>query len=95
MLMLDLLPVCELASSEKIPINGKKILLDKAINNADWCSSDPVCSELGSKQGQGVNNLNGAACYNCSHIPETSCEFWNLYLDRSLLVDEEIGFFKR
>lgn len=33
MLMLDLLPVCELASSEKIPINGKKILLDKAINN--------------------------------------------------------------
>ncbi len=70
-------------------------LLDKAINNADWCSSDPVCSELGSKQGQGVNNLNGAACYNCSHIPETSCEFWNLYLDRSLLVNEEIGFFKR
>ena len=33
MLMLDLLPVCELSSSEKIPINGKKILLDKAINN--------------------------------------------------------------
>lgn len=30
--MLDLLPVCELSSSEKIPINGKKFL-DKAINN--------------------------------------------------------------
>ncbi len=69
-------------------------VLDKAKNNAEWCSSDPVCTELGMTQGQGVNNLNGAACYNCSHIPETSCEFWNLYLDRSLLNDEKIGYFK-
>lgn len=69
-------------------------VLDKARNNAEWCSSDPVCSELGKTQGQGVNNLNGAACYNCSHIPETSCEFWNLYLDRNLLIDPEIGYFR-
>ena len=69
-------------------------VLDKAKNNAEWCSSDPVCTELGKTQGQGVNNLNGAACYNCSHIPETSCEFWNLYLDRSLLIDEKIGYFR-
>lgn len=69
-------------------------VLDKAKNNAEWCSSDPVCSELGKTQGQGVNNINGAACYNCSHIPETSCEFWNLYLDRSLLIDEKIGYFR-
>lgn len=69
-------------------------ILDKAKNNAEWCSSDPVCTELGKTQGQGVNNLNGAACYNCSHIPETSCEFWNLYLDRSLLNDEKIGYFR-
>ncbi|MDH4422649.1 DrmB family protein [Bacillus cereus] len=68
-------------------------VLDKAKNNAKWCSSDPVCTEVGKKQGQGVDNLNGAACYNCSHIPETSCEFWNLYLDRSLLIDEKIGYF--
>ncbi|WP_146630337.1 DrmB family protein [Bacillus cereus] len=68
-------------------------ILDKAKNNAKWCSSDPVCTEVGKKQGQGVDNLNGAACYNCSHIPETSCEFWNLYLDRSLLIDEKIGYF--
>lgn len=69
-------------------------ILDKAKNNAEWCSSDPVCTELGRAQGQGINGLNGAACYNCSHIPETSCEFWNLYLDRSLLNDPKIGFFK-
>lgn len=69
-------------------------ILDKAKNNAEWCSSDPVCTELGKTQGQGVNRLNGASCYNCSHIPETSCEFWNLYLDRSLLIDPNFGYFK-
>ncbi|MGG2105227.1 DrmB family protein [Lysinibacillus pakistanensis] len=69
-------------------------ILDKAKNNAEWCSSDPVCTELGKTQGQGVNGLNGASCYNCSHIPETSCEFWNLYLDRSLLIDPNFGYFK-
>jgi len=69
-------------------------ILDKAKNNAEWCSSDPVCTELGKTQGHGVNGLNGAACYNCSHIPETSCEYWNLYLDRSLLIDETIGYFR-
>jgi hypothetical protein len=69
-------------------------ILDRAKNNAEWCSSDPVCTELGKTQGQGVNGLNGAACYNCSHIPETSCEFWNLYLDRSFLIDPEFGYFK-
>lgn len=69
-------------------------ILDKAKNTSEWCSSDPVCSELGKTQGQGVDSLNGAACYNCSHIPETSCEYWNLYLDRSLLIDEKIGFFR-
>lgn len=69
-------------------------VLDKAKNNVEWCSSDPVCTELGKTQGQGINSLNGAACYNCSHIPETSCEFWNLYLDRSLLIDKKIGYFR-
>ncbi|WP_280618578.1 DUF1998 domain-containing protein [Heyndrickxia oleronia] len=69
-------------------------VLDKAKNNAEWCSSDPVCTELGKMQGQGVNHLNGAACYNCSYIPETSCEYWNLYLDRSLLIDKKIGYFR-
>lgn len=69
-------------------------LLDLAISTAEWCSSDPVCTELGDTFGQGIKNLNGAACYNCSHIPETSCELWNQYLDRRLLIDEEIGYFK-
>lgn len=69
-------------------------LLDKAITNSRWCSSDPVCSEIGSEEGQGLGNTNGAACYNCCHLPETSCEVGNMYLDRMLISDSNVGFFK-
>lgn len=69
-------------------------LLDKSIASSRWCSSDPVCSELGATEGQGFNGVNGAACYNCSHLPETSCETGNMYLDRTLLTDSIYGFFK-
>lgn len=65
----------------------------KAIDKARWCSSDPVCSEIGRSSGQGVNNLNGAACHSCSYLPETSCELGNLFLDRTLLIDPKLGFF--
>ncbi|MBS3678940.1 DUF1998 domain-containing protein [Ornithinibacillus massiliensis] len=65
----------------------------KAIDKARWCSSDPVCSEIGKSSGQGVNNLNGAACHSCSYLPETSCELGNLFLDRTLLIDPKLGFF--
>lgn len=65
----------------------------KAIDRARWCSSDPVCSEIGRSSGQGVNNLNGAACHSCSYLPETSCELGNLLLDRTLLIDPNLGFF--
>lgn len=69
-------------------------VLDNALSHSIWCSSDPVCSELGASSGQGLNNSNGAACYNCSYLPETSCEFGNKYLDRTLLKDSALGFFK-
>ncbi|SFJ99633.1 MULTISPECIES: DUF1998 domain-containing protein [unclassified Bacillus (in: firmicutes)] len=65
----------------------------KAIDKARWCSSDSVCSEIGKSSGQGVNNLNGAACHSCAYLPETSCELGNLFLDRTLLIDPNIGFF--
>lgn len=67
-------------------------VVEKAIDKARWCSSDPVCSEIGKSSGQGVNNLNGAACHSCSYLPETSCELSNLFLDRTLLVDPKVGF---
>lgn len=56
-------------------------LLNNAFNRAKWCSLDPVCSE----QKMGPSGLNKAACHNCSLIPETSCQFGNVLLDRILL----------
>lgn len=69
-------------------------ILDKALGKSHWCSSDPVCTELGLTMGQGLHGANGSACYNCIHIPETSCECGNMYLDRTLLSDAKLGFFK-
>jgi len=66
-------------------------LLQKAFERALDCSSDPLCWE---SDGQGVFNLNRAACFSCALVAETACEERNLGLDRQVLVDEEIGFFK-
>ena len=69
-------------------------LMASALENARWCSSDPLCIE---SEGQGVDALNLSACHACSLVSETSCEQRNLLLDRALLVgtpdEPEIGFF--
>ena len=62
-----------------------------ALEEARWCSSDPVCREIGREAGQGPGNLNGAACHACCHLPETSCECYNLLLDRNLILGDERG----
>ena len=54
-----------------------------ALGRASWCSADPVCME---SDGQGVDGLNLAACHACALLPETSCEMFNVLLDRGLLV---------
>ena len=43
--------------------------------------------------GQGRDSLNLAACYSCALIPETSCENFNAFLDRGVVVgnDETAG----
>lgn len=65
-----------------------------AIENAKWCSADPVCIQ---SPGQGPDSCNLAACHNCSLLPETCCENGNRLLDRALLVgtldNSSIGFF--
>lgn len=70
----------------------------RAIESAEWCSSDPVCRELGAKSGQGPDSCNLAACHSCALLPETSCEEFNRFLDRSLMVDgpdsQDLAFFK-
>lgn len=61
-------------------------MLVAAVEDAAWCSSDPVCADIGRSGGQGVDGLNGAACHCCALLPETSCEFFNSYLDRELVT---------
>jgi hypothetical protein len=47
--------------------------------------------------GQGRDSLNLAACYSCGLLPETSCEEFNVFLDRGTVVgtfdNKELGFF--
>lgn len=69
-----------------------------ALNNAQWCSTDPVCMEVG-QAGQGPDSCNLAACHGCALLPETSCEEFNRFLDRGLVIgtfdDSALGFFSR
>lgn len=71
----------------------EKMFLDM-LDKASWCSSDPICIQ---SRGQGLNSLNLAACHSCTLLPETSCEYRNLLLDRGTVVgsleEKEIGFF--
>lgn len=60
-----------------------KRVLYGALRNIDACSNDPLCSE----ERFGRGKYNGAACYACSLISETSCEYRNMRLDRNLLLE--------
>ncbi|MEM9887911.1 MAG: DUF1998 domain-containing protein, partial [Bacteroidota bacterium] len=65
-------------------------ILNSALQRAKDCTSDPVCYH---SDGQGVGGLNLAACYSCCLLPETSCEEFNSYLDRGLLIGDEFGVY--
>lgn len=64
-------------------INKFRSILKDALEDAIFCTNDPVCSSININE---ENDLNGSACFACSMIAETSCEFGNHLLDRSLLV---------
>lgn len=65
-------------------------IIQSALNRAKNCSLDPICYE---SEGQGIAQLNLAACHSCTLLPETSCEHGNLFLDRKLVVDDDFGYF--
>ncbi|MFD9653490.1 DrmB family protein [Streptomyces mirabilis] len=71
-------------------------VFQNALDGARWCSTDPVCMELG-EAGQGPDSCNLAACHGCALLPETSCEEFNRFLDRGLVVgtfkEPTLGFF--
>jgi hypothetical protein len=57
--------------------------IKSALASMEWCSSDPLCIEdVFSQQG----SLLLAACHACVLAPETSCEEFNRFLDRALLI---------
>lgn len=77
------------------PDNLRSVLAS-ALSDARWCSTDPVCMDAGEK-GQGPDSCNLAACHGCALLPETSCEEFNRFLDRGLVVgtfsDPSLGYF--
>lgn len=58
-------------------------LVGAALEEAQLCSSDPLCAEYDAASG---HDLHGAACHACLLIPETSCERANRYLDRAVIA---------
>jgi hypothetical protein len=72
-------------------------VIERALQNALWCSADPVCMEIGGNSGQGPDSCNLAACHNCALVPETACEHFNRFLDRAVVIngfgDTALGFF--
>ncbi len=62
------------------------------------CSNDPVCAGHDPAGEVDDRRLEGAACHGCLYVAECSCERFNRYLDRALVVptignDEALAFF--
>jgi hypothetical protein len=63
-----------------------KEIIGNAIDNLVICSNDPLCNDMKKSS----DSINGAACYSCLLISETSCEHRNLWLDRHLIVGDTV-----
>lgn len=60
--------------------------LRQAVDLGALCSNDPVCAQHSPKGDLSERYFDGAACYACLFIAESSCEWFNRHLDRSLVV---------
>jgi hypothetical protein len=56
-------------------------ILGRALESSMTCSCDPLCWETKFSR----ERYNGAACYGCLLLSETSCEHRNMWLDRNVL----------
>jgi len=70
-----------------------------ALEMASLCSNDPVCGSHTPKNDPSERWLEGAACHGCLFVSEPSCERFNRYLDRALVVpvigeDSGLAFFE-
>ena len=82
--------LCGMAKNE----NFEGLVVD-SLRDGAWCSSDPLCI---SRPNADFLTASLASCHNCTLLPETSCEFFNSFLDRSLLFgnssNPDIAFFE-
>ena len=63
-------------------------LFASAVEAATWCSMDPVCGE---QESHGPGLLNRAACHACALVPEPSCAYCNVLLDRTFVAGDADG----
>lgn len=61
-------------------------IVEVAVREIDACSNDPLCGD----ETFGPGKYNGAACYSCALVSETSCEHRNMRLDRNLLIQDPL-----
>ena len=71
--------------------------LRHALKLGSLCSNDPVCASHDPID-PSERWLDGAACHGCLYVAECSCEWFNHWLDRALVVpvigvDEGVAFF--
>jgi hypothetical protein len=67
---------------------GKQLLehLQRAYDMGRLCSNDPVCAYHTPAADPTRRHREGAACHGCLYVAEPSCERFNCYLDRALVV---------
>lgn len=67
---------------------GRKLRfhLQHAFDLGRLCSNDPVCATHSPENDHAERWLDGAACHGCLFVAECSCERFNRYLDRALVV---------
>ena len=58
-------------------------ILTSAVETSQWCSFDPVCRE---RDSHGPSQLNRAACHACVLVPEPTCVYNNMLLDRTFVT---------
>ncbi|MEM9553684.1 MAG: DUF1998 domain-containing protein [Acidobacteriota bacterium] len=73
--------------------------IERALRMGSLCSNDPVCGGHSPAADHGERHLEGAACHGCLFVAEPSCEQFNVYLDRALVVptlgqDPDLAFFE-
>lgn len=79
---------------------GRRITthLRRAYDLGVLCSNDPVCGAHSPANDPAERHLEGAACHGCLFVAECSCERFNRYLDRALVIPTignaaELAFF--